>query len=123
MLESELAATGKGTDVVALLGKHGQADELVDFLWRHKGKLAAGGVLAAMLVNPEGVLGATGDMTSKVIESSGKHIAQPLIKETARPIVDYTAKGVMLAAIALTLLGAGALYLRFGHAWLSVTQR
>lgn len=119
MLEQELVATGQGPAVMSILAKHGKADQLVEFLYRNKGTLATGTLLAAFVANPDGVLGATGDFGSKLIESSGKHIAQPLIKETARPIVNFFGMGLLLTGVILAALTGLAIKYRSGQKWLS----
>lgn len=115
MMEKELVASGKAPEVMSLLARHGKADQLVDFMWRNKGTLATGAVVTALIANPDSVLGATGDLAGKVIETSGKHIAQPLIKETAEPVVKSATTGLIIGSTVLSVFGGLALYLRWGR--------
>lgn len=117
MLEQELVASGQGPEVMSLLAKHGKADQLVDFLYRNKGTLATGTLLAAFIANPDGVLGATGEFGSTLIESSGKHIAQPLIKETAKPIINFIGSGLLLIGVILAALAGLGIKYRSSQKW------
>src|SRR5947208_3262448 len=52
-----LATLGRTGDVLAVVGRHG--DRALDFVWRHKGALAVGAVLAEFLADPAPFLDGT----------------------------------------------------------------
>jgi hypothetical protein len=93
MLAPELARSGQSGPVVARLAT-GQADELIETLWKHKGKLATAGVVGSLLVHGDTVIAATAE-----------HVAQPLITGTMEHVVAPISRGVttvlVLGGIAL----------------------
>jgi hypothetical protein len=105
----ELATIGRTPEVLGVLAKYG--DPAMDFVWRHKGVLASGVVLAAFIADPEPYFSGAKDITKVVAESTVKPLVEVsaiTAKEAAAEVARQTNWTlVFLASIAaLTLLVA-----------------
>jgi hypothetical protein len=100
--DGTLSRIGRTDQVLQLIEKFG--DRAMEFIWRHKGSLAVGTVLAAFLLDPEPFL--TGARDLGII--AARTVVQPVM-EVPRGIVHELAPGMSwkwlaaLAAVALTL--------------------
>lgn len=98
--DGALAASGRADDLLRTIVRYGDAG--MDFLWRHKGVLAGGAVLAAFLNDPEPFI----DGSAQLVDSMGEHVAAPVIdvgkeavKGVARPIGWALGAGVLVIMI------------------------
>jgi hypothetical protein len=73
MAGDDLAAIGRTPELLEVIARHG--DRAMDFIWKHKGALAASAALAAFLRDPEPFLNGTADITRAVSESVVKPAA------------------------------------------------
>jgi hypothetical protein len=102
--DGTLTRLGRTEEVLAVVEKYG--DRALDFLWRHKGALAVGTVLAAFLRDPEPFLSgakdlgrvATGAVTTPLV-----HAAQQVGAGWAQPIA--VAAGLGIGVVAGAVLG------------------
>ncbi|MDA7980167.1 MAG: hypothetical protein MPJ50_15480 [Pirellulales bacterium] len=101
MLADELEATGHGPQVVGLLAKHGQADELMEFLWRHKGTLVGSAAVTMLCLHPDQVLGGTTDVAKHVTSVVGESVAEPVVEHVAAPIASALSIGLLLLTLAV----------------------
>ena len=70
----DLARIGRTEAVLALIGRQG--DRAMDFLWRHKGALAVGAVLAAFLADPGPFLDGTRDLAEVAVAAAVPPVAE-----------------------------------------------
>lgn len=87
MIADELNATGQAPEVLQLIKTGGKADQVVDFLYRHKGAITGGTVLATLIANPEAALATASDITLGLADTMGSHIAQPMIENSMRQVI------------------------------------
>lgn len=95
MMSGDLKATGKASEVIKLISNGGMGDQVVDFLWRNKGTIVGGTAITTLLMNPDMVIGATGEIGKVLISTAGNCIALPMVQNAP------TMAGVL---IVLTLL-------------------
>lgn len=108
MLADELEASGKAPEVMKLISEGGRADQVVEFLYRHKGAIAGGAVLTTLLTSPDAVLGAGADLVVGLSDVAGTTIAKPLIQEAGdalAPVVPQLVTNMMWAVFAVVLIG------------------
>lgn len=105
-LAPELEQAGASASVVKRLGSVNNADDYIEMLWRHKGKIAAAAATGALVLHGDAV-----------VETAGEHLARPMIEGVAAPIgrgVGYvvipTFAIVGLLAIAALLHGGPSAY-------------
>ena len=80
MLAPELKQSGKAGLVIQHMAKSNKADGAVEFLWRHRGKLAAGTAAATVAVHADDLARAGGEFVAKpIIEGSMEHVAKPVV--------------------------------------------
>ena len=99
--DGDLARGGRADELLAVIGKHG--DRGMEFLWKHKGVLAGGAMLAAFLSDPEPFIAGTRQLGGQAIET----VAAPLAR-TAANRVNWN------AVIAIGMLGGTAWWCRHG---------
>lgn len=104
MLSDELAATPQSAEVLQLVTKSGKANQVVDFLWSHKGKLATTAIVATLIANTDQVLESGTAVSVSAIETMGETLVEPLAMEAA-PTVRYTFTLTLLLLFATLLLG------------------
>ena len=71
--DGSLRRMGRVEEVLGVVERHG--DRALDFVWRHKGALAVGSVLAAFLNDPGPFLGGTRQLALCAIPGGGRAIA------------------------------------------------
>lgn len=117
MLMPELERTGKSAEVMQLIAKGGKADQVVDFLFRHRGALLGGAAVTSLLVNPEETLAAVTDVTVGLANVAGSHIAEPLItsvsEDVLHPVASETATAIAWPLQMLAWGVAALLAMRF----------
>jgi hypothetical protein len=99
----ELARIGRADELLGVVGRFG--DPAMEFIWRHKGALAVGTVLAAFLADPGQFLGGARDSAGVLVAMASRPVADlpgRLAAEATRR-VDWT----LLMANALGLVAAG----------------
>jgi hypothetical protein len=110
LADGTLEQIGRTNDVLRVVGLFG--DHAMEFVWRHKGALAVGTVLAAFLADPEPFLNGARDLVSVAAGT----IVRPVIdlpKEIVRELVPSTTwKWMLVLAVAALLLYLG--HLRLG---------
>jgi hypothetical protein len=90
MLTEELGAGGRGADFMRVLAERG--DVAAEWIWKNKGTIAVGTTAVAFLTNPDAFLQAGEGLVTKSVETAGKHVAEPLIKETAKTVAPVVGK-------------------------------
>jgi hypothetical protein len=110
LADGTLEQIGRTNDVLRVVGLFG--DHAMEFVWRHKGALAVGTVLAAFLADPEPFLNGARDLVSVAAGT----IVRPVIdlpREMVRELVPSTTwKWMLVLAVAALLLYLG--HLRLG---------
>lgn len=110
MLAPDLQKTGQTTKALGLFSKGGSADDVMEMLWRHKGKIAAGAAVTGLVVH--------GD---SIAEAGAEHIAKPFAEVAAFEIVKPMAGplGVMMliAAFATMFAVPAVGYLLYRKYW------
>lgn len=81
MLTEELGAAGRGADFMKVLAQRG--DVAADWIWKNKGTIAVATTATAFLTNPDAFLQAGEAVITESVEAVGKHMAEPLIRESA----------------------------------------
>lgn len=104
MLADDLAMSPQGADVLRLVAKGGKGDQIVDFLWKHRGKIAGTAILGTLLANTDSVLEAGATVTTSAIETTGKSLVEPLATEAA-PTLRYVFTGGLLMLVGSLFLG------------------
>ena len=74
----ETARLGRAREWLDIVARHG--DVAMDFIWRHKGALAASTVMAAFLANPGPFLSGAKELTGY----AARAVARPLVEEWMR---------------------------------------
>jgi hypothetical protein len=90
MLTDELGAAGRGADFMRVLSQRG--DVAAEWIWKNKGTIAFGTTAAAFLANPDAFLQAAEGVVSSSVETAGKHIVEPIIKESAKVVTPAGSK-------------------------------
>jgi len=111
--DGELARIGRTPELLEVVARHG--DRAMDFLWRHKGILVGGTMLAAFVANPEPFLEGTRIVATNVVrpvaEVPGK-VAQAVAGNT-----NWT-----LLLLVVILIAAGCVAVRYGRRWRLASQ-
>ncbi len=102
LLGPEIQASGQGKQFMAFLAKRGDADQIIDFIFRNKGTLAGGVLLTAIIANPEKVLGAASKSIANVVSAAGESVVEPMAAEVGRPLARWL--GVTFFATAMIAL-------------------
>lgn len=105
----ELAAIGRTPEVLAVIARYG--DAAADFVWRHKGALAAAAVVGTFLADPEPYLSGAKELTAEVV----REVAAPLAAmpggvatEVAGGIARGTDWTPVVLAVTVPSVGVGA---------------
>jgi hypothetical protein len=105
-IADELASSGRGKDWMKLIAARG--DEVMEWLWKHKGSVAIGTAATAVALQPEEFLRASEHVATAVLDSAGKHVFEPLIaqgaKHIAGPMAERAAAAIPWHTIALMAL-------------------
>lgn len=101
--DGDLARLGRTDELLGLVERFG--NRALAFIWRHKGALAGGVVLAAFISNPQPYL----DGVIQLTDRAGERVIQPIAREAARS-VNWTL--VALVALALIVIVALAVTVR-----------
>ncbi len=104
MLEQELAQSGHAEPILKLVGHRG--DALVDWLWKHRGSVAAGVGITVLLTNPDAVLNAGATVTTAALDNVGNNVVRP-VTEGFMWLISR-----LLMLVALTAVGTYALWLK-----------
>jgi hypothetical protein len=111
MLETgELAVIGRTPEVLGVIGKYG--DPAMEFLWRHKGVLGSGAVLAAFIADPEPYLAGVKNITEVVAENTLKPLAEvpaTVAREAAGEVARSTNWTLIFSLVVLVPGGLAAL--------------
>jgi hypothetical protein len=101
MLAPELERTGQTAAVVARLGT-GSGDELIEMLWKHRGKLASAAAVTSLVIHGDDIAAA-----------GAEFVAKPLIDGTMNQVVGPASR-IVLSAVVLAglMILAAALYWR-----------
>lgn len=79
MIAPQLAQSGQAAAVVARLNQTG-GDEVIELLWKHRGKIASGVAVTALLVHGDDIAKAGGEFVVKpVIDGAVNHVVAPVI--------------------------------------------
>ncbi|WP_152053035.1 hypothetical protein [Tautonia marina] len=111
----ELAATGRASELLGVVGKHGQP--VMEFIWKNKGALAVGTTLTAFLANPEPFVSGTADLAGTVVEASAEHVAQPLITAAVPAVQETASAAFRLVTVLITVAGLGLAALVASGLW------
>lgn len=77
MMAPKLAESGQAPEVVARLTT-GNADELIETLWKHREKVGAAAIVTGLLIHGDDVVNAGGEFVAKpVIEGTMDHVVAP----------------------------------------------
>lgn len=87
LMAGELKATGKASEVIALIAKNGAGDQVVDYLWRNKATLVGGAAVTTLLLNPEAAIAAGGELGSAVVNATGEYVAKPAVEGTLQHVI------------------------------------
>lgn len=109
MMADDIGASGQGSRLMKLIAEGGDADKVVNFLWRNKGTIVGGAVLTTLITNPDAVLGASGDVVTGLADAGGEYIAKPAIEHVAGPVIHWL--GFTLGLLCLS--GTVVAYYRF----------
>ena len=105
IMAKEMNQTGK-TGLVGKLAASSKPGSLVDDMWQHRGKIAAGVGAATVLIH--------GDDIAK---AGGEYVTKPLIEGTMQHVIAPTAKPVILTLLVLVLVGLLVRAIAFAPAW------
>lgn len=94
MLAPDLQKSGQTSAALGLFSKGGTSDEVMEMLWRHRGKIAAGAAVTGIVVH--------GD---SIVEAATEHIAKPFAEVAASEIVKPMA-GQIRAILGVSILAA-----------------
>ena len=76
MLAPDLQKSGQASNALGLFAKGGRADDVMEMLWRHRGKIAAGAAVTTVVAH--------GD---SIVEASSEHIVKPFAEVAATTIL------------------------------------
>lgn len=111
MMAPTLKESGQAAAVVSRLA-NGNADELIETLWKHREKLGAAAVVTGLLIHGDDVVEAGGEFVAKpVIDGTMEHVVAPVSR--------LFVSGVILTVL-IGMVGLGA-YLFGGEATDRVT--
>jgi hypothetical protein len=103
----ELTKLGRTDEVLQTVGRFG--DRGMDFIWKHKGALAATAVMATFLADPESYISGAKDITKIAVEN----IARPLA-ELPKDVATEMARSTDWTPVALTIVGVVAALFAIG---------
>lgn len=101
MLAPELKKSGQAGNVVRHLAHNDKADDAMEFLWRHRGKLAAATAATTVAIHGDEIAKASGEFIAKpLIENSVEHVVKPVSSLLGRIIGIAAAVGGALLMFA-----------------------
>ena len=113
MMTKDLTASGHPAELLAVIGRYG--DPAMDFIWRHKGTLAGGAVLAAFIANPEPYLNGTDKLVTTVATTTVKPVIEaaaivvkPALQSAGHVVEEgfaFLRWALMATAVLLTMTG------------------
>ena len=109
MMADDLESTGKAPEVIALLARHAEGDQIVDFLWRNKATLVGGAAVGALQLNPDEAIAAGSELATTVLNVGGEYVAEPFIESTFQHVVEPAIGGSPFSAwlfIVISVVGA-----------------
>ena len=114
----ELAAMGRTPEVLGVVAKYGDAG--LEFLWKHKGVLASGAVVAAFLADPEPFITGAKDITQVLAENTIKPLAEvpATVAREATAEIARSTNGTLIfgmVVLALACLAGFRMRLRAGR--------
>ncbi|MEZ6121196.1 MAG: hypothetical protein R3C28_32155 [Pirellulaceae bacterium] len=74
------------------IAKHG--DRVVNWLWKHKAKIAVGATATAVALHPDEFMEFAGDIAESSVEAAGKHLVEPIAKSAADQLAVPVMAGV-----------------------------
>ena len=80
----ELAALGRTPEVMGVIAKYG--DPAMEFIWRHKGVLAATAVMASFIADPQPFIDGTRQLTETVAKEAVAPVASKAIEGGAKAV-------------------------------------
>jgi hypothetical protein len=104
--DGELARIGRTPEVLEVVARYG--DRALDFVWRHKGVLVGGTLLAAFLANPEPFLEGTRIVADNVVRPVAEIPGQ--VAREAAGKTNWT-----LLLLVIVLIAAGFVAIRLGY--------
>ncbi|RCS54862.1 hypothetical protein DTL42_07055 [Bremerella cremea] len=108
MLVPVLKKQGKLAEVTTLVNKSPKPGELLEMLWKHREKIAAGAAITALVVHGDDIAKAAAEHVARpVIESSMQHVVAPVVARTS-----IWGMGLFLLAIPVSLSIALAVWCR-----------
>ena len=104
MLAPELKKTGQAGKVIKQLAKSKKADEVLEFLWRHRGKLATLTVASAAAIYADDLAKAGGEYFMKpIIDNCFEYLAKPMVGMFATLMMLLSLVTAVLLAFKFTL--------------------
>ena len=85
----EITKSGHGSKLMKVLAERSDANKLIDVIFKHRKTLAGGAILAAVIANPDEVLGAASDSVATVVRAGGREIVLPLAQNVGKPIAHW----------------------------------
>lgn len=102
MLATQMGKGSQTREMVKTLSKSGRPNEVIEQLWQHRGKLAAGVGAAAVLIHGDDIVNAGGEYLVKpIVEEGMRNVVSPAIATTSRVFVG----GLVGLIVAVTLCG------------------
>jgi hypothetical protein len=95
----DLARLGRTEELLSVIGRFGEKG--MQFIWDHKGALMVTGAITAFLANPEPFIEGTVKLTSEVISSAVKPLA-----EVPKVIAEHAASSINWTLVALCLIAS-----------------
>lgn len=93
MMLPDIETTGKATALMTQLERGGDADRIVDFLWRNKGAIAGGTVLTILIANPDAAIESGERVLTSAIDTGGRHVARPMVEQAIDKVIAPVAGG------------------------------
>lgn len=108
MLVPVLKKQGKLAEVTTLVNKSPKPDAILEMLWQHREKIAAGAAITALVVHGDDIIEAAAEHVARpVIESGVQHVVAPVVARTS-----IWGMGLFLLAIPVSLSVALAFWCR-----------
>lgn len=98
MLAKEWNNSGKTADAVQVLAASTNPDAMIERLWKHRAKIAAGAAVTAVMLHGDDMVHAAGEfMVKPAIDGGMKHVAAPIVAKTS-------GFGISIFAVAFVLI-------------------
>lgn len=95
MLAPDLQKSGQSAATLGLFSKGRSADEVMEMLWRHRGKIATGAAVTGLVMH--------GD---DVVQATSEHVVAPIAEAAAESIVPAIVEPVRIGAYLVLATGA-----------------